>query len=377
MGKLKTQEQYEKELYDFNPNVKIIDEYISSHTKTNFKCLIHNCTYKQEPVRALYGFGCKQCIKENLSKIKRFSEQYYIDKLKSINKNIKLIDKYVNEHTKIKHKCMIDGYEWDVTPDSLLRGQGCPVCSNKAVLKGINDMWTTNPELAKLLANPEDGYKYTRCSGKKVEWRCPNCGSIIKDKQIRNVSFQGLSCKFCSDGISYPNKVLANLFLQLDVVLITEYSPNWIKPKRFDGFFIFNNKEYIVEMDGALGHGNKMHNKSKIIIEESKEIDNYKDRMAKEHGIKVIRIDCKISDIDYIKNNIIHSKLNDLFNFSNVDWNKVHIESLKSNVIKVCKLWVLNNSVTDIFNILKIPRPTIIGYIRKGEKCGLCHEYTR
>lgn len=375
MPKLKTQEQYEKELYDFNPNVKIIDKYINSHTKITFKCLIHNCTYEQRPEKALCGFGCKQCIKEQLSKIKRFSEQHYIDKLKLINNNIILIDKYVNEHTKTKHKCIIDGYEWDVTPDSLLRRTGCPVCSNKAVLKGVNDMWTTNPKLAKLLANSEDGYKYTRCSGKTVDWICPNCGSIIKNKQIRNVLFQGLSCKFCSDGISYPNKVLSNLFLQLDIALITEYSPNWIKPKRFDGFFVLNNKKYIVEMDGALGHGNKIHSKSKMTVEESKELDNYKDKMAEKHSIEVIRIDCQISDINYIKNNIICSKLNDLFNLSNIDWNKVHIDSLKTNVIEVCKLWDLNNSVTDIFNKLHISRTAIRSYIRKGEKCGLCHKY--
>lgn len=375
MRKSKTQEQYEKELYDFNPNVEIIDKYINSHTKITFKCLIHNCTYEQRPVKALCGFGCKQCIKERLSKIFNFSEQYYIDKLKSINNNIKLIDKYVNERTKTKHKCMIDGYEWEVIPDTLLRGGGCPVCSNKTVLKGVNDMWTTNPKLAKLLANSEDGYKYTRCSGKTVDWICPNCGSIIKNKQIRNVLFQGLSCKFCSDGISYPNKVLSNLFLQLDIALITEYSPNWIKPKRFDGFFVLNNKKYIVEMDGALGHGNKIHSKSKMTVEESKELDNYKDKMAEKHSIEVIRIDCQISDINYIKNNIICSKLNDLFNLSNIDWNKVHIDSLKTNVIEVCKLWDLNNSVTDIFNKLHISRTAIRSYIRKGEKCGLCHKY--
>ena len=42
--------------------------------------------------------------------------------------------------------------------------------------------------------------------------------------------------------------------------------------------------------------------------------------MAKEHNIIVIRIDCKKSEKDYIKNNIIDSCLNDLFDLSNIDW---------------------------------------------------------
>ena len=59
---------------------------------------------------------------------------------------------------------------------------GCGCCNGKVVVKGINDMWTTNPELAKLLVNPDDGYKYTSTSGKKVDWRCPICNTIIYSK---------------------------------------------------------------------------------------------------------------------------------------------------------------------------------------------------
>ena len=44
------------------------------------------------------------------------------------------------------------------------------------VIVGINDMWTTNPELASLLADPNDGYKYMQSSGHKVKWKCKNCG---------------------------------------------------------------------------------------------------------------------------------------------------------------------------------------------------------
>ena len=43
--------------------------------------------------------------------------------------------------------------------------------------KGINDLWTTCPEVAQLLLNPEDGYKLTKSSGKHVDFKCPNCGT--------------------------------------------------------------------------------------------------------------------------------------------------------------------------------------------------------
>lgn len=75
-------------------------------------------------------------------------------KLESINKNIELIDEYVDFHTKIRFKCRIDGHIWRATPANILNGCSCPVCSGKTVVKGVNDLWTTHPEVAKLLKDP-------------------------------------------------------------------------------------------------------------------------------------------------------------------------------------------------------------------------------
>ena len=56
------------------------------------------------------------------------------------------------------------------------RGYGCPYCSGRRVLKGINDLATTNPELAKEW-NYEKNSGLTPCdvtagSRKKVWWLC-------------------------------------------------------------------------------------------------------------------------------------------------------------------------------------------------------------
>lgn len=55
----------------------------------------------------------------------------------------------------------------------------CPVCSGRQVSIGVNDLWTTHPELAKMLANNEDGYKYSIGSNKKLEWVCHDCGHTL------------------------------------------------------------------------------------------------------------------------------------------------------------------------------------------------------
>ena len=60
------------------------------------------------------------------------------------------------------------------------RGDGCPFCSGRRVLKGFNDLATTNPELIDewdYERNPDIlPTEITARSNKKVWWRCRDCG---------------------------------------------------------------------------------------------------------------------------------------------------------------------------------------------------------
>ena len=71
---------------------------------------------------------------------------------------------------KMPWKCEL-GHQWVAQVASRVYGRGCPICSNKKVLVGYNDLATTNPELA----NEADGWDPATLiagSGKKVEWKC-------------------------------------------------------------------------------------------------------------------------------------------------------------------------------------------------------------
>ena len=56
-----------------------------------------------------------------------FLERFY-EKNKNAE-NIEILGEYVNNYTKIKCRCKIDGYEWEAKPNNLLNGYGCPKCS--------------------------------------------------------------------------------------------------------------------------------------------------------------------------------------------------------------------------------------------------------
>jgi hypothetical protein len=71
---------------------------------------------------------------------------------------------------KVSWKCHL-GHSWAATISSRLRDRGCPICSNKKVLPGYNDLATTDPQIA-AEAYEWDPKTLTRGSQKKVQWKC-------------------------------------------------------------------------------------------------------------------------------------------------------------------------------------------------------------
>lgn len=52
------------------------------------------------------------------------------------------------------------------------RGSGCPACAGRKVVPGVNDLLTTRPDLAHILAVPELATHVTKGHTKPVEWKC-------------------------------------------------------------------------------------------------------------------------------------------------------------------------------------------------------------
>lgn len=124
----KTHEQYVSEVAKKNLNVEVIDVYINNRKKIKHKCIICQYEWIARPDVILRGSECPQCvnIKKQLSLTK--TNDKYVSELKQINPNIELIDMYNGSNTKIKHRCLVCGYTWSVTPNSILHGTGCPEC---------------------------------------------------------------------------------------------------------------------------------------------------------------------------------------------------------------------------------------------------------
>ena len=74
---------------------------------------------------------------------RRLTHEEFMEKFYEKNENaenIEILGEYVNNKTKIKCKCKIDGYEWEVKPNDLLNGISCPKCAGN-IKKTNSERW--------------------------------------------------------------------------------------------------------------------------------------------------------------------------------------------------------------------------------------------
>ena len=123
-NKRKTHEQFLQDLYKINPAIEVLGTYVDSSTK--IKCICNICGHEWEtlPTSLLQGTGCPKC---NIAKQTKTHDQF-IQQLEQVNPDIEVLSTYVNNKTRIKCKCRLDGHIWEATPNNLLSGQGCPKC---------------------------------------------------------------------------------------------------------------------------------------------------------------------------------------------------------------------------------------------------------
>lgn len=238
------------------------------------------------------------------------------------------------------------------------------------VVKGKTDLWTTSPQIAKLLLNHDDGYNLSLDSHKKADFACPYCNTVI-NRIVRSIYRYGFSCPCCSDGISYPEKFISNLLKQLNVNFKHEISFGWSNGKRYD--FYIENKSLIIEAHGMQHYRDgdsfyKGNNRSQNLNDEYKEI------AAINNGIiHYIQLDCRYSDFDYIKYSVINSKLSDIYDLSLINWDQLKTRCLKSKVIEVCELYNSGvKSTEEISNLLDLHITTVVDYLQRCANAGLC-----
>ena len=356
--KRKTHDKYVAEVIDINPNIEVIEEYINDGTKILHRCKICGHEWKIKPSNVLQYHGCPICAKNKLYK----THDEYVSEIFIKIPTIEVLGIYVNNSTKILHRCKECGHEWNATPTYILNGRGCPVCAN--IHRSI---WTSkHKEMFSKYLTEEQMKTNMPNSHKKIDFVCPDCGRH-KIECPHNVIKQGFSC-ICNDGISYPNKFIYGLLNQFNIGYKTEKVFDWSNGKKYDIYIPSLN--CIIENHGAQHYERSFEFIGGRTLEEEQENDKYKKQLAVDNGIKYyIQLDCRKSTLKWIKNSVINSDLQKLFNLNLVDWNRCG-QFASSNMIKrVAELWVEKYSIEEISNQLCIAIPTVYKYLRIAKEC--------
>lgn len=276
---------------------------------------------------------------------------------------------------------------WRIEYD-LINSKQCACCSSSSqiVVERINDIPTTAPWMVKYFQGGYDEAKmYTKSSAKKIYPMCPDCGRV-KNKEMKISTIyknHTISC-LCGDGISYPEKLMFNLLEQLDINFKPQLSKatfDWCDKYRYDFYFEKDEQKYIIETHGGQ-HYKDYKGMYKDKLQEQQENDKIKKELALNNGIKpknYIVIDCRKSELEWIKQNILNSRLNEIFDLSNIDWLKVE-EYICSNLVKKASELKKNNpdlNTTEIGEIMGCSHGTITKWLTQGNSLGWCNYNTK
>jgi hypothetical protein len=99
-------------------------------------------------------------------------------------------------HQKASWKCEY-GHEWSALINSRSRGRSCPICSNQKTISGINDLKTTDPEIASQ-AYGWDPTLVNAGSHVKKDWVC-SLGHIWDAAIYTRMRGAGEGCPICSN----------------------------------------------------------------------------------------------------------------------------------------------------------------------------------
>ena len=126
MAKKKTQKEYEENLHDKFPQIKVIGKYINSSSKIECECTIDGYKWSAIATQILHR-GCPICNGHYMN------DHSFKERMNKVNDKVKVIGTYINKETPVKCICNICGKEFMGNIRSLLNGSTHSECRSVQV----------------------------------------------------------------------------------------------------------------------------------------------------------------------------------------------------------------------------------------------------
>ena len=366
--------------WNFNRNIDSTPDTVSKGMRKKVWWICYSCNseYEQPIYKRTSGRGCPYCAGHKINATNSFAKnrndlmkEWHPTRNSNINPNELSCGSGVIAWWKCENN---PNHVWNTSVNNRNLGTGCPYCiHNPKVLKGVNDLWTTHPEIASTLLDKNDGFNFTEGSNSKVKWICDTCSHINVNAVVELKNKVKSKCNRCSDKLSFGEKIIYELLLLKNIDFNYNIQFDWSNRKRYDFYFLINNQSYIIEVHGIQHYDRGFEHIGGRSLEEEQANDKLKYELAKANGIDhYIVIDARESNLSWIKKNIIKSILPDIINISVSEINK--IEFVYNSITKsIWELWNRGFKVMEIVDELKISKRLVRSRLTLGNDLNKCH----
>ena len=273
-------------------------EYKNNHTKVCIICPEHG-EFWQIPSNHLNGSGCPKCS----GKIRKTNETFKEEATKIHNGKYDYSKvNYINNSTKVCIICPKHGEFWQ-TPNSHLRGNGCPVC--RANRKLDNDRFI---QRAKIVHNNK--YNYTRTNYiNEREPICVICPEHGEFWQIARNHLYGHGCPKCGHNRSHLEEEIAAFLNENTIVYEEQKKFPWLKydyPLSLD--FYLPDYYIAIECQGEQHFKPVNYFGGASQLKYIKDRDKKKKELCEKYGIRILYFSNETYDENIItdKNNLLN-----------------------------------------------------------------------
>lgn len=234
-----------------------------SHRKVSWRC--GKCGYEWQALvdGRSAGSGCPRCsgrvIVSGDNDLATVFPEYAAtlarpEEAKTVGKSSDVLLEWV---------CQRDSsHSWYSLPSNRLKAGllgGCPICDNKEVMVGVNDLATTHPSLAAELVDRSLGSQVTAGSGRSVEWECPDCGHRWYASVYHRTGSSATACPVCNPtGTSVMERELAACVKALLPGEVVDSNVKGLLPGNYELDIVVPSKHVAFEFNGMRWHGEDM-----------------------------------------------------------------------------------------------------------------------
>lgn len=296
--------KHEDFVLQIDSNIELLQKYEGAKKPMSCRCKLCNYIWNVKNAEGLLRTGCPNC-----AGIVTLTHEEFIEKVsKTLNKNTKIIGRYINTNTPIECECLICGNRWFTISERLINSCGCKKCADK--FNGFQKRKTHEQftqELYNVNPNVELLGKYIYAKD-TILCKCNVCNFVWTP--VASSLLCGIGCPMCAS--SKGEIILSKYMKKYNIVYISQKSfanLNGIGGKPLSYDFYLPQYNLLIEFQGEQHERPVEHFGGQKQFETQQEHDKRKREYAENNNINLLEI--WYYDIDNIES-ILLEKINNL-----------------------------------------------------------------